>query len=197
MNTRRLYHQQPDYFAFNAENLARAHHEIAKYPEDRESSAVIALLWIGQEQEGWVSRPMIETVAEMLAMPPIRVLEVATFYTMFRLAPAGRHVVQVCTCVPCCLLGSDDVVKVCKKHIHEQPQTVSEDGEFSWEESECLGACVNAPVMQIDADTYEDLTPEQAADIIEATRRGENPKPGPQNGRRGSEPLAAKSEVQS
>jgi NADH-quinone oxidoreductase subunit E len=188
VSSRRLYHLQPESFAFNAENYARARHVIAKYPQGRQASAVISLLWIGQEQEGWVSQPMIEEVAKMLAMPPIRVLEVATFYTMFRLAPAGKHVVQVCTCVPCCLNGSDELVKVCKKHIAEKPNTVSADGALSWEESECLGACVNAPLIQVDADTYEDLTPERAAEIIEALRRGDHPKPGPQNGRKASEP---------
>jgi NADH-quinone oxidoreductase subunit E len=188
VSKRRLYHDQPASFALNAESYARVMREIAKYPEGRQASAVIALLWIGQEQEGWVTKPMVEVVAEMLAMPPIRVLEVASFYTMFRLAPAGKHVVQVCTCVPCCLMGSDEIVKVCKKHIAEQPHTVSADGQLSWEESECLGACVNAPMMQVDADTFEDLTAEDAMRIIEAMRRGETPKPGPQSGRTSSEP---------
>lgn len=190
MSARRLYHEQPESFAYTAENLARVEKEITKYPEGRQASAVIAALWIGQEQEGWVTQPMIEVVAALLGMAPIRVLEVASFYTMFRLAPAGKHVVQVCTCVPCCLNGSDDIVKVCKKHIAEKPHTVSTDGLFSWEEVECLGACVNAPVVQIDKDNYEDLTGEQAAEIIEALRRGETPKAGPQNGRRASEPAA-------
>lgn len=188
MSGRHLYKDQPDSFAFAAERLARVEAEIAKYPSDRQASAVIAALWIGQEQEGWVTRPMIDAVADLLKMPPIRVLEVATFYTMFRLAPAGKHVVQVCTCVPCCLNGSDDIVKVCKKHIAPEPNAVSADGRLSWEEVECLGACVNAPVVQVGADTFEDLTPEQAADIIEALRRDEAPKPGPQNGRKASEP---------
>lgn len=188
MSARHLCKDQPASFAFSADNLARVSREIAKYPAGRQASAVIAALWIGQEQEGWVTRPMIEVVAELLQMPPIRVQEVATFYTMFRLAPAGRHVVQVCTCVPCCLNGSDELVKVCKQHIAETPNTVSADGQLSWEEVECLGACVNAPVMQVGADTYEDLSPEQAAEIIEALRRDEAPTPGPQNGRAASEP---------
>ncbi len=189
---RHLYHEQPDSFAFSEDNLARVNAEIAKYPGGRQASAVIAALWIGQEQEGWVTRPMIEAVAALLAMPDIRVLEVATFYTMFRLAPAGKHVIQVCTCVPCCLNGSDDIVKACKKHIAETPHTVSADGQLSWEEVECLGACVNAPVVQVDADTFEDLTPEQAEKIIAAIRRGESPAPGPQNGRHASEPAKDK-----
>lgn len=188
MSARRLYHDQPASFAYTAENLARVEKEIAKYPAGRQASAVIAALWIGQDQQGWVTQPMIEVVASLLGMAPIRVLEVASFYTMFRLAPAGSHVVQVCTCVPCCLNGSDDIVKVCKKHIAEKPNTVSADGKLSWEEVECLGACVNAPVVQIGSDNYEDLTADQAAEIIEALRRGETPKPGPQNGRHASEP---------
>ena len=118
---------------------------------------MIALLWIGQEQEGWVTKPMIEDVAQMLGMPYIRVLEVATFYTMFNLEPVGEHLVQVCTTTPCWLRGSDDVVAACKKHIAPTQHTVSADGKFSWMEVECLGACVNAPMLQIGKDFYEDL----------------------------------------
>lgn len=188
MSLRRLHHEQPESFAFTPGNAAWAKTEIAKYPAGRQASAVIALLWRGQEQEGWVTRPMIEHVAKMLAMPPMRVLEVATFYTMFRLAPAGEHIVQVCTTTPCWLRGSDAVVAACRKHIHEEPNAISADGKFSWEEVECLGACVNAPMMQIGKHFYEDLDGAAAGRIIEALRRGEQPKPGPQNGRRSSEP---------
>lgn len=188
MSLRRLHEEQPAGFAFTAENAARVEGEIAKYPAGRQASAVIAALWIGQEQEGWVTKPMIELVAKLLDMPYIRVLEVATFYTMFHLAPAGKHHIQVCTTTPCWLRGSDEIVKACKQHIHEHPHTVSADGQFSWEEVECLGACVNAPMIQLGKDTYEDLTGEKAAEIIEALRRGEMPKAGPQNGRHGSEP---------
>jgi len=189
MSVRRLHEQQPASFAFSAENKARVEDRIAKYPQGRQASAVISALWIGQEQEGWVSKPMIEQVAKMLDMPYIRVLEVATFYTMFKLAPAGEHVVQVCTTTPCWLRGSDEVVKACKKHIHEKPHTVSSDGKFSWEEVECLGACVNAPMMLIDKDTYEDLDGAKTGEIIEAIRRGDKPKTGSQIGRKSSEPL--------
>jgi NADH-quinone oxidoreductase subunit E len=188
VSLRRLAEQQPASFAFNGANKARVEKEIAKYPAGRQASAVIAALWIGQEQEGWVTKPMIEAVAEMLGMPSIRVLEVATFYTMFNLEPAGKHLVQVCTTTPCWLRGSDEIVKVCKKHIHEKPHTVSADGKFSWTEVECLGACVNAPMMQIGKEFYEDLDGAKAAEIIEALRRGEEPKPGPQTGRHSSEP---------
>ncbi len=188
MSVRRLHEIQPESFAFSEANLARVQVWIAKYPEGRQRSAVISALWIGQEQEGWVTRPMVEAVATLLDMPFIRVLEVATFYTMFQLAPVGKHHVQVCTTTPCWLRGSDEVVKACKKHIHDKPHTVSADGKFSWEEMECLGACVNAPMMLIDQDPYEDLTGEKTAEIIEALRRGEAPKTGSQSGRHSSEP---------
>ena len=179
---------QPKSFAFNAENEARVAKEIAKYPAGRQASAVIAMLWIGQEQEGWVTKPMIEAIASRLSMPSIRVLEVATFYTMFNLHPVGTHLVQVCTTTPCWLRGSDAVVAACKKHIAEKPGAISEDGKFTWVEVECLGACVNAPMVQIGKDFYEDLDGPKTEELIESLRLGETPKPGPQNGRRSSEP---------
>jgi NADH-quinone oxidoreductase subunit E len=188
VSVRRLHEEQPESFAFSEANLARVEAWIAKFPTGRQASAVISALWIGQEQEGWVTKPMIEEVARLLDMPTIRVLEVATFYTMFHLAPVGKHHVQVCTTTPCWLRGSDEIVKVCKTHISERPGTISEDGLFSWEEVECCGACVNAPVVQIGGDTFEDLTGDKAADIIEALRRGETPKTGSQIGRHSSEP---------
>lgn len=180
---------QPASFAFNAANAQWAEATIAKYPPGRQASAVIPLLWKGQEQEGWVSHPMIEEIAKMLAMPSIRVLEVATFYTMFHLQPVGTYVVQVCTTTPCWLRGSDAVVEACKKHIHPQPGTISEDGKFSWMEVECLGACVNAPMLQIHSDYYEDLDGASTEKLIADLRAGNPVKPGPQNGRRvASEP---------
>jgi NADH-quinone oxidoreductase subunit E len=188
MSTRRLAEHQPQSFVFNAANKARVEHEMSKYPAGRQASAVIAALWIGQEQEGWVTKPMVEAVARMLDMPFIRVLEVATFYTMFNLEPVGKHLVQVCTTTPCWLRGSDEVVKACKKHIAEKPHTISKDGKFTWMEAECLGACVNAPMMQIDKDTYEDLDGPATEKILQALRDGKTPKPGPQTGRRSSEP---------
>ncbi|MDE1988024.1 MAG: NADH-quinone oxidoreductase subunit NuoE [Alphaproteobacteria bacterium] len=188
MSLRRLAEQQPASFAFNAENMARVEKEITKYPAGRQASAVIASLWIGQEQEGWVTKPMIEAVAKLLSMPYIRVLEVATFYTMFNLEPVGTHLVQVCTTTPCWLRGSDDVVKACKKHIHEKQHTVSADGKFSWMEVECLGACVNAPMIQIGKDFYEDLDGPATEEILRDLREGRQPKTGPQNDRHSSEP---------
>ncbi len=189
MSLRRLCHEQPESFAFPAEDEAWIEHEIAKYPRGRQASAVIALLWRGQERQGWVTKPMIEDVARRLDMPFIRVLEVATFYTMFNLQPVGEHVVQVCTTTPCWLRGSDAIVAVCKKHIAETANTVSADGKLSWTEAECLGACVNAPMLQIDKDFYEDLDGPATENILAAIRRGERPPPGPQNGRRSSEPI--------
>ena len=189
MSFRRLSDQQPSGFAFTPENSAWIEKQIAKYPPGRQASAVIALLWRGQEQEGWVTKPMIEEVARRLDMPFMRVLEVATFYTMFNLAPVGRHLVQVCTTTPCWLAGSNEVVAACKKDIAPRPQTISADGVFSWMEVECLGACVNAPVMQIGKDYYEDLDGEKTEAIFSALRRGEQPKPGSQSGRRSSEPV--------
>lgn len=189
MSVRRLSEKQPASFKFNAANEMRVWDAMAKYPQGRQASAVITALWIGQEQEGWVTKPMVEEVARFLGMPTIRVLEVATFYTMFNLEPVGQHLVQVCTTTPCWLRGSDEVVKACKKHIHDKPHTISTDGKFSWVEMECLGACVNAPMMLVDKDPYEDLDGEKTAEIIEALRRGETPKTGSQIGRHSSEPL--------
>ena len=164
MTVRRLApaEQQPESFAFTAENLAWAKQQIAKYPEGRQASAVIPLLWRAQEQVGgWTPRKAIEYVADLLGMAHIRVLEVATFYTMFLLQPVGRKAhVQWCGTTPCLLRGGEALKKVCQHRIHHEPFHVSADGDFSWEEVECLGACVNAPMVLIGKDTYEDLTPE-------------------------------------
>jgi NADH-quinone oxidoreductase subunit E len=188
MALRRLAEHQPETFAFTAENAVWVAKQIEKYPPGRQASAVIPVLWRAQEQEGWISKPIVETVASMLGMPCIRVLEVATFYTMFNLHPVGEHLVQVCTTTPCWLRGSDEVVAACKKHIHPHQGAISADGKFSWVEMECLGACVNAPMLLVDKDPYEDLDGPKTEALLEAIRRGETPKPGPQNGRRSSEP---------
>jgi NADH-quinone oxidoreductase subunit E len=189
VSLRRLNPEQPSGFVFTPENKSRAEKEIQKYPPGRQASAIIALLWRGQEQEGWVTKPMIEAIAQMLEMPYIRALEVATFYTMFNLNPVGRHLVQVCTTTPCWLAGSDEVVAACKKHIAPEQHAISKDGVFSWMEVECLGACVNAPMLQIGKDFYEDLDAAKTEAILAAFRAGESPKPGPQNGRFSSEPI--------
>lgn len=184
MSVRRLHSEQPDSFAFTPENEAWAEKRIALYPEGREQSAVIPLLMRAQEQEGWVTKPAIEAIAAKLDMPVIRVLEVATFYTQFQLQPVGSKAhVQVCGTTPCMLRGSEDIIKVCRKRIADRPHTLSDDGAFSWEEVECLGACVNAPMVAVASDTYEDLTPESFEAVLDAFDRGETPTPGPQNGR--------------
>ncbi|MFN0263493.1 NADH-quinone oxidoreductase subunit NuoE [Tepidamorphus sp. 3E244] len=191
MSVRRLHPVQPESFAFSKDNLAWAKKQIAKYPKGREASAVIPLLWRAQEQhENWLPEPAIRYIGEMLDMPFIRVLEVATFYTMFQLAPVGKKAhIQVCGTTPCMLRGAEDLKAVCKRRIAENPHTLSEDGDFSWEEVECLGACVNAPMVQVFADTYEDLTPESFEEVLDAFARGETPEPGPQVDRRFSAPV--------
>ncbi len=188
---RRLSDEQPESFEFTPANLEWARREIAKFPEGRQVSAVIPLLWRGQEQEGWVTRPMIETIAKMLDMAPIRVLEVATFYFMFHLQPVGRTAhIQVCGTTPCMLCGSEALIEVLKKKIAPKPHQVSEDGQFSWEEVECLAACSNAPMVQIGKDYYEDLTPEKLEEIIDTFAEGKVPVPGSQTGRFSSEPVS-------
>ena len=190
MSVRRLHHEQPESFAFTAGNMAWAEKQIAKYPEGRQASAVIPLLWRAQEQEGWVSRPAIETVAEMLGMADIRVLEVATFYFMFQLQPVGSVAhIQVCGTTSCMICGAENLIQVCKDKIAPNPHQISPCGKFSWEEVECLGACSNAPMAQIGKDYFEDLTEESLAGLIDAMGRGETPAPGPQNGRWASEPV--------
>jgi NADH-quinone oxidoreductase subunit E len=187
---RRLHPEQPEGFAFTPANLAWARGQIAKYPEGRQASAVIPLLWRAQEQEGWVSRPAIEEIARMLGMAYVRVLEVATFYFMFQLQPVGSVAhVQVCGTTSCMICGAEDLIAVCREIIAPEPHALSADGKLSWEEVECLGACANAPMAQIGKDYYEDLTAESFAGILGALARGEVPRPGPQNGRFASEPL--------
>ncbi len=186
---RRLHSEQPESFAFTPANLDWAKGQIAKYPEGRQASAVIPLLWRAQEQEGWVTERAIETVAEMLGMAKIRVLEVASFYFMFQLKPVGSIAhVQVCGTTSCMICGAEDLIAVCREKIAPAAHALSEDGRFSWEEVECLGACSNAPMAQIGKDYYEDLTAESFADILDALARGEVPTPGPQDGRFASEP---------
>jgi len=189
MAVRRLHHVQPESFAFTPENAAWAAAQLTKYPPGRQASAVIPLLWRAQEQEGWVSEPSIRYVADFLEMPYIRVLEVATFYSMFHLAPVGRVAhVQVCGTTPCMLRGAGDIIDVCRHRIGHEPHAVTADGAFSWEEVECLGACVNAPIVQIFSDTYEDLDRASFNALLDGFAAGTPPRPGPQNGRRFSAP---------
>jgi len=189
MSVRRLAEKQPASFVFTADNLAWARVQIAKYPEGRQQSAVIPILWRAQQQAGgWLPQKAIEAVADLLGMAKIRVLEVATFYTMFNLAPVGRFHVQLCGTTPCMLRGAEDLKKVCR-HMIGHENEVTADGTFSWIEVECLGACVNAPMVQINADFYEDLTPESFTGILNDFSLGKTPKPGPQIDRQNSAPV--------
>ena len=188
MSVRRLAAQQPANFAFKPATLKRARELMANFPEGRQQSAVISILWLVQKQEGWVCEPAIRAVAELLGMPVIRVLEVATFYTMFMLEPVGTHaLVQVCGTTPCQTRGSEALMDVCKRRIGAQNHR-SADGKFYWQEVECMGACANAPMAAINDYYYEDLTPESLAKILDDFRKGEKPWPGSYAGRRSSEP---------
>ncbi|MEJ6815365.1 MAG: NADH-quinone oxidoreductase subunit E [Octadecabacter sp.] len=187
---RRLHLDQPTSFEFTPDNLAWANAQITKYPEGRQASAIIPLLWRAQEQTGWLTRPAIEYVAKMLDLAFMRALEVASFYFMFQLQPVGSVAhIQVCGTTSCMICGAEDLVAVCKEKIASEPHEVSADGKFSWEEVECLGSCSNAPMAQIGKDYYEDLTAAKMGDLIDALGRGEVPLPGPQNGRYAAEPL--------
>jgi NADH-quinone oxidoreductase subunit E len=193
MSVRRLAppELQPKQFIFTADNLAWAKQQMAKYPEGRQQSAIIPILWRAQEQAGgWLPQKAIEYVADLLGMARIRALEVATFYTMFLLSPVGRKAhVQVCGTTPCMLRGAEDIRKVCQRRIHPEPFHVSDDGNFSWEEVECLGACVNAPMVLIWNDTYEDLTPESFEKVLDGFAKSSPPKPGPQIDRQFAAPV--------
>jgi NADH-quinone oxidoreductase subunit E len=188
MSVRRLADQQPASFAFTPENEERCEEILKKYPEGREASAVISLLWLAQKQNNyWLPKPAIETVAEKLGMPLIRVLEIATFYTMFNLAPVGKFHVQMCGTTPCMLAGSDAIKNILLKRIGEQSQ-VTQDGVFSWIEVECLGACCNAPMVQINEEYYEDLTAENFEKLLDDLAAGRPVTIGSQQGRVTSEP---------
>jgi len=193
MSVRRLApkEQQPASFTFSPENLDWAKKEMTKYPPGRQASASIAILWRVQEQhEGWVSEVAIRAVADLLDMPYIRMLEIATFYTMFQLQPVGKKAhVQVCGTTPCRLRGAGDLIEVCQSRIHHEPFQLSKDGNFSWEEVECAGACVNAPMVMIWKDTYEDLTKESFGKVLDGFASGNPVKPGPQIDRQFSAPV--------
>jgi NADH-quinone oxidoreductase subunit E len=189
MSVRRFAEEKPASFEFTPENKAWAESELAKYPPGRQASAVLALLWRAQMQNGgWLSRAAIEKVAATLEMPNIRVLEIATFYTMFNLEPVGRYYVQLCGTTPCVLSGAEDIKAVCRERIGE-PGHVTTDGLFSWIEVECLGACCNAPMVQINEDYYEDLTRENFAALLDDLAAGRPVRSGSQIGRVSSEPV--------
>ena len=193
MSVRRLAtaEVQPKEFSFTAENLDWAKKQLLKFPEGRQASAVIALMWRAQEQhDGWLPEAAIRYVADMIDMDYIRALEVATFYTMFLLQPVGKKAhIQVCGTTPCRLRGADALFEVCHKRIAHEPFEVSADGNFSWEEVECLGACVNAPMALIWKDTYEDLTPETLNKVLDGFASCNPPKPGPQIDRQFAAPV--------
>lgn len=187
---RRLSPVQPDSFEFTPANLEWARAQMTKYPEGRQQSAIIPVMWRAQEQEGWLTRPAIEYCADLLGMPYIRALEVATFYFMFQLYPIGNVAhIQICGTTTCMICGAEELIRLCKEKIAPHPHELSADGRFSWEEVECLGACTNAPMVQIGKDFYEDLTVEKLSALIDSFAAGEVPVPGPQNGRFSSEAL--------
>jgi len=190
---------QPKEFAFTPANLAWAKQQIAKYPPGRQASAVIPLLWRAQEQSGgWLPQKAIEHVGDMLGMAKIRVLEIATFYTMFMLQPVGRKAhIQLCGTTPCMLRGEEELKEVCRRRIHPEQFHVSAEGDFSWEEVECLGACVNAPMVLIWDDTYEDLTAETFEKVLDGFITGTPVKPGPQIDRQTSAPIGGPTTLKS
>ncbi|WP_296710779.1 NADH-quinone oxidoreductase subunit NuoE [Rhodoblastus sp.] len=189
MSVRRLAEKQPESFEFTPENRAWLDAQIAKYPPGRQASAVIPALWQAQKQHDyWLPQKAIEKVADLLGMPYIRVLEIATFYTMFNLEPVGKYFIQLCGTTPCMLRGSDDLIRICEERIGEQ-RHVTADGLFSWLEVECLGACCNAPMVQINDDYFEDLDAATFTKLLDDLAAGRPVHIGPQNGRLRSEPL--------
>ncbi|MFN3075510.1 MAG: NADH-quinone oxidoreductase subunit NuoE [Alphaproteobacteria bacterium] len=188
---------EPATFAFTSDNLAKANAFISRYPRGCQASAVMPLLDLAQRQHGWLPQAAIDLVATMLQMPPIRVQEVATFYTMYVLRPIGRHHVQVCTNLPCWLRGSDEVVRACRDVLGVDVGGTTADGQFTVAEVECAGACVNAPTVQIGDDYYEDLDYDSMKKLLEALQRGETPKPGSQTGRQCSCPAGGPTTLKS
>ena len=189
MSLRRPAKDQPESFEFNASSLEAAKVIVAKYPEGKQQSAVMALLYIAQKQNNnWIPLAAMKYIAKFLDMPYIKVYEVATFYTMYNLSPVGKHFVQVCTTTPCMIRGAYKLVDVCKKKISEKESEISENGKASWMEVECLGACVNAPMIQINDDYFEDLNEEKLEKIIDQINKNQKPKPGSYRGRLSSEP---------
>jgi NADH-quinone oxidoreductase E subunit len=185
--------EQPESFEFTPENLEQAKAHIAKYPPGRQASAVLPLLYIAQEQQGgWLPRAAMDHVAALLEMAPIRVYEVATFYTMFNLRPVGRYLLQACTTTPCWLRGSDAVVQACERKLGISVGGTTPDGLFTLVEVECLGACVNAPILQVNDDFYEDLDASATEALLDALRDGKAPLPGSVIGRQGSEPVTGR-----
>lgn len=182
--------QQPESFAFDAENLQEIERILAKYPSNRKASAIMPLLTLAQKQhDNWIPHVAMQVIADHLSVPVTRVLEVATFYTMYNLSPVGKHHIQVCTNLACWLRGSNDIVEAFSKEAGIEMGQTGDDGQFTLSEVECAGACVNAPVVQIGDDYYEDLTAEDAKEIVQTLKAGGQPKAGPRSGRKAGEPM--------
>jgi NADH-quinone oxidoreductase E subunit len=189
MSLRRPAKNQPETFEFNISSLEDANKIISKYPKGKQQSAVMALLYIAQKQnDNWIPLAAMKYIAKLLDMPYIKVYEVATFYSMYNLSPVGKYFVQVCTTTPCMIRGANKLVEACKEKISENENVLSNDNSCSWMEVECLGACVNAPMLQINDDYYEDLDKEKTIEIFEKILKGETPKPGSYRGRLNTEP---------
>ena len=189
MSLKKISKDQPENFKFNSKSLIAAEKIISNYPEGKQQSAVMALLYIAQRQnDNWIPLASMKYIAKMLNMPYIKVYEVATFYTMYNLAPVGEYFFQVCTTTPCMLRGAYKLVDVCKKKISKNESKLSKDGKSSWMEVECLGACVNAPMIQINDDYFEDLDPQKLEKIIDQINNNQKPVPGSYRGRLSTEP---------
>ena len=189
MSVKKIHKEQPETFKFNDKSMEAANKIVSNYPDGKQQSAVMALLYIAQRQnDNWIPLQAMKYIAKFLDMPYIKVYEVATFYSMYNLSPVGKYFFQVCTTTPCMLRGAYDLVKVCKKKISENENQLSDDKKTSWLEVECLGACVNAPMLQINDDYYEDLDPTKLESIIDKINKNEDPKPGSYKGRINTEP---------
>mgnify|MGYP001161047559 FL=1 len=190
MSVKKIHKEQPETFKFNDKSMEAANKIVSNYPDGKQQSAVMALLYIAQRQnDNWIPLQAMKYIAKFLDMPYIKVYEVATFYSMYNLSPVGKYFFQVCTTTPCMLRGAYDLVKVCKNKISEKENVLSEDGKISWMEVECLGACVNAPMMQVNEDYYEDLNDKKLEEIIETIYQNKTPKPGSYSGRINAEPV--------
>ena len=190
MSVKKIHKEQPETFKFSDKSMEAANKIVSNYPNGKQQSAVMALLYIAQRQnDNWIPLQAMKYIAKFLDMPYIKVYEVATFYSMYNLSPVGKYFFQICTTTPCMLRGAYDLVKVCKNKISEKENVLSDDGKISWMEVECLGACVNAPMMQVNDDYYEDLNDRKLEEIIETIYQNKIPKPGSYSGRINTEPV--------